>query len=119
WQDISRDYTERNRIYLPRKEMDRFGVSEQDIAARHPTPAFRKLMRFQVDRADDLYDRGSALLPTLHPRYRTDIELFTLGGRAILDAIRRQDYDTLTARPTLGKTGKFALLLRVLARRLL
>lgn len=119
WQDISRDYVERNRIYLPREDMERFGVSEADIAERRFTPAVRELIRFEVDRAEALFDQGAALLPLLHPRYRTDIELFNLGGRAILKAIRDQDYDTLTSRPTLGKAGKLGLFARVLARRLL
>src|SRR5438874_10591614 len=37
----------------------------------------------------------------IYPRVRRHVTLFGMGGRAVLEAIRRQNYDTLTRRPTL------------------
>ena len=51
-------------------------------------------------------------------RLAIDIELFSRGGMAILDKIRNQDYDPIRARPRVGKTERFGLLLRVVGRRL-
>jgi phytoene/squalene synthetase len=47
-----------------------------------------------------------------------DLELFSRGGLAILQAIEKQDYDVLTQRPSLGKLQKAQLALRALAGRI-
>ncbi len=119
WQDVARDYRNRNRIYLPAEDMARFGVTEADIAASRFTPAYAELLRFEVDRAAALFDQGLALLPMIHPRYRIDIELFTRGGQAILERIRAAGYDTLSHRPTLRRRDKLTLFARLFLRRLL
>ncbi len=50
WQDVVTDYG-KGRIYLPLESLRRSGVTEEDIAERNFTPAFRELMRFEVARA--------------------------------------------------------------------
>ncbi len=118
WQDVRRDYDDRNRIYLPREDMDRFGVTDADIADKRFTPAYRDLLQFQVDRAQKLFDQGEALFPLLAPRYRTDITLFSLGGQAILKRIRDLDYNTVTIRPSLTKWDKALLMFRTITGKL-
>ena len=110
WQDVSRDYHERGRIYLPQHDMAEFGVSEADIATGNPTGEFRSLLRHECDVAMRLFGQGSALLDTLDRPSRLPVALFTRGGVAILDAIRKQDFDVLTRRPSLSKSGKARLL---------
>jgi phytoene/squalene synthetase len=66
-------------------------------------------LRFEVDRTAALFDRGSALLAMLRPAVRLQISLFGKGGRAVLSAIRRQNYDTLSRRPALSKFQKGGL----------
>jgi len=41
---------------------------------------------------------------------RFEVELFVRGGLAVLAAIRRQDYDVWSRRPTVGKVQKLVLL---------
>jgi squalene synthase HpnC len=50
WQDVSADYA-KGRIYLPLEDLERFGVSEEDIAQPRNTPAFCEMMQFEVARA--------------------------------------------------------------------
>lgn len=119
WQDVARDYRDRNRIYLPAEDMARFDVTESDVAAGRFTPAYANLLRFEVDRAAALFDRGLGLLPMIHPRYRIDIELFSRGGQAILDRIRAGGYDTLTRRPKLSRRDKLTLFARLFLKRLM
>jgi hypothetical protein len=45
-------------------------------------------------------------------RLRLDLRLFSLGGLAVLDAIERAGYDTLSRRPRLSRSRKAALFLR-------
>ena len=117
WQDVRPDLDDRDRIYLPQDTMARFGVTEDQLRAGICTDAYRAALKFEVDRAGALFDEGDALLPSISPWCRGQISLFGQGGRAILQAIRRQDYDTLSARPSLSRWQKGRLILYALAAR--
>ncbi len=110
WQDVVRDYAI-GRVYLPREDRDRFGVSEADIVTRRFTPQFREMMQFEVRRARGYFDRGVTLLPLLPRAARVDVDLFIRGGRAILAAIERAGFDVLSNRPEVSKLEKAKLLL--------
>lgn len=118
WQDVARDFAI-GRVYLPAEDRARFGVAEDDLAANRCTPAFRDLMRFEVDRARGYFDRGAALLPLLPREARVDVDLFIRGGRAILHAIERRGYDVLSLRPEVSKWEKGKLLMGAVARKFL
>lgn len=119
WQDVRRDLIERERIYIPADSMARFGVSEDQVAAFRFDARFRDLMKFEVERARACFDEGAALLPMLAPSVRRQISLFEQGGRAILRAIERQNYDTLSRRPSLSKWQKGRLMFKALGMALL
>jgi phytoene/squalene synthetase len=106
WQDVRRDIVERDRVYLPADTMARFGVTVDQLRVGNATPAYRAMIKFEVERCQQLFDEGTRLLPLLAPQYRRQIALFGKGGMAILAAIRRQNYDTLTRRPSLSKFQK-------------
>jgi squalene synthase HpnC len=114
WQDVRRDIVERDRIYIPRDSMDRFGVSEEQIQNARCDDNYRKMIRFEVDRTADLFSEGNKLLPLLRPAVRMQIALFGRGGRAVLSSIRRQNYDTLSRRPALTKWQKSGLVVSTL-----
>ena len=118
WQDVRRDLVDRDRVYLPRETMDRFGVAEHHLRDGTVTDGYRAALRFECDRASAMLDAGRALLPLLDETVRPQISLFGQGGRAILAAIRRQDYDTLTRRPTVSNWSKGQLMLRAVGGRL-
>ncbi|HEX4053254.1 MAG TPA: squalene synthase HpnC [Tepidisphaeraceae bacterium] len=115
WQDVRRDILQRDRIYIPRDSMDRFGITEQQILAGQCDENFRSLIRFEVNRTAEMFGRGAALLPLLRPSVRLQVSLFGKGGRAVLAAIRRQNYDTLSRRPALSKLQKGGLIFSTLA----
>jgi squalene synthase HpnC len=114
WQDVRRDMLERDRIYLPADDMKRFGITEEQLRAGTLTQGYRDLIRFEVERTEQWFDEGEKLLPMLAPQFRKQIALFGKGGRAICDAVRRQNFDTLTKRPRLTKWQKVRLMLGVL-----
>jgi squalene synthase HpnC len=111
WQDVSVDYA-KERIYLPLEDLQRFGVTEADIASQQNTPAFCELMRFEVDRARDWFQRGLPLAQNVDRELAIDIELFSRGGQEILNAIERQGYQVLGRRPVISKSRKLALVAR-------
>jgi squalene synthase HpnC len=105
WQDVSRDLAQ-DRIYVPLEDLRRFGVTEDALRGGVADERFRAMMRFEVARARALFVQGRALEPTVDRHARTDVRLFRLGGEAVLDAIARAGYDTLSRRPRVGKARK-------------
>ncbi|MFF7454075.1 squalene synthase HpnC [Kitasatospora sp. NPDC008115] len=93
-QDVAEDLA-RGRIYLPAEDLERFGVTEQDLAAPCAGPAVRRLISFQVDRARTLLDRGAPLVGTVRGRLRLLLAGFTAGGYAALAAVEDAGYDVL------------------------
>jgi len=108
WQDVAVDYG-KGRIYLPLESLAKFGVGEDDIAQRRATPQFRAMMKFEVARAREWFQRGAPLAAQVDKHLAIDIELFSRGGLEILNAIERQDYDVLTHRPAISKPRKLWL----------
>src|SRR6202035_2109584 len=98
WQDVSVDY-EKGRIYLPLEDLRRYSVSEQDLAQHCNTPAFCEMMKFEVERACQWFDRGLPLIGKVDKELAVDLELFSRGGQEILNAIERQGFAVLGRRP--------------------
>jgi len=118
WQDVSADY-DKGRIYLPLEDLKRFQVSEDDIEAQSNTAQFREMMRFEVQRAREWFDRGLPLVGKVSRELAVDLELFSRGGQEILNAIERQDYVVLGNRPAISKTRKLALVARAALHKLI
>ena len=118
WQDVTVDYG-KGRIYLPQADMERFGVEEVVIADRNFTPQFRELMRYEVQYARQMFERGLPLIQMVDHELALDLDLFSRGGLEILHAIEQQNYNVLRARPVISKTRKAALLLRALSSKFL
>ncbi len=118
WQDVSLDYS-KGRIYLPREDLRRYKVSEQEIAAAWNTPAFCGMMRFEVQRARDWFRQGWPLSAQVDRELAVDLELFSRGGQEILNAIERQGYAVLGRRPAISKARKLALVARAALGKLL
>ena len=111
WQDVTTDY-EKGRIYLPLEDLKHFQVSEEDIAGKRNSFAFREMMDFEVSRAREWFDRGLPLIGKVSRELAIDLELFTRGGQEILNAIEHQDYAVLGRRPAISKSRKLALVAR-------
>jgi squalene synthase HpnC len=111
WQDVSVDYG-KGRIYLPLEDLRRFGVTGDEIAERRAAPQFVAMMKFEVERARDWFARGLPLVKMVDRELAIDLELFSRGGQEILNAIERQGFDVLRARPEISKSRKLMLVLR-------
>ena len=109
WQDVVEDW-QRGRRYLPADAMRRFGVTEDDIAARRFTPQFRAMMESLVGYAREMLRGGGAISGIVDRELAVTLDLFRKGGEAALDGIVKQDYDVLLARPSVSKTTKLRLL---------
>jgi squalene synthase HpnC len=111
WQDVGIDIG-KGRIYLPQEDLARFGVSEDDIAQARTGPAWRGLMRFEVERARSLMLEGAPLAARLPGRIGWELRLVVQGGLRILEALERADYDVFRRRPQLKRLDWLVLLWR-------
>ena len=103
--DVGEDL-DRGRVYLPLEDLERFGV---DVAARRVTPAWRALVRFEIERAHALYasaDRGVVLLPPWSARSIRAARVLYAG---ILDEIAANDYDVFSMRARVPTSRKLAV----------
>jgi len=101
WQDVRVDWR-KQRIYLPRADMQHHGVTEDDLAACRLTPAWRALMAFQVERTRALLHSGAPLARRLPGRIGLELRIVVQGGLRILERIERSGYDVFMNRPELG-----------------
>src|SRR5690606_7675999 len=108
WQDIAID-ADKGRLYLPLADLARFGVDANDLAGQVGSPAWRELMRFQVDRARHFLLRGAPLALDLPGRTGWELRLVVCGGLRILERLDAIQYDVFHARPTLRRRDWLAL----------
>jgi squalene synthase HpnC len=109
WQDVARDL-EKGRIYIPLDIAAAHGLTEANLVERRFDDRYVNLMKDLMARTRTLFAEGMPLVKMVDARLSVDLEMFSRGGLAVLDAIESTGYDTLHHRPSIGK-GKQARLL--------
>jgi squalene synthase HpnC len=102
WQDVSVDRL-KPRCYIPKEDLQRFGLSMGDILHGYDSDATRSLMRFEVERTRGFFRAALPLLPSLPLRLRLEISATWRGGWGILAKIDEVQYNVLSRRPVLGR----------------
>lgn len=113
WQDISIDM-KKERCYIPQDDLRKFNVSENKLKSLKFDSDVRELIRFQIERTNNLFHAGEDLLNHLQGLLKLEIKLTILGGRRILKKIERMNYNTLTDRPKISLFDKLSLLFRLI-----
>jgi 15-cis-phytoene synthase len=103
--DVAEDWR-LGRVYLPQEELERFGVTESDLAAGRVSPAWHALMEEQGRRAERLMRDGLELLPLLDRRSALCVRAFAGIYKGLLVQMRGRGYDVFTRRPQLSAVGK-------------
>jgi len=117
WQDVVRDL-EKGRIYIPLSHLAEHGLTEADIVARKFDPRYAAMMKGLVEYTRTLFARGRALVGRVAGPLRVDIDMFSRGGLAVLDAIEAIGYNTIERRPAISKGAQARLLGRALVSRM-
>jgi len=89
--NITRDVGEdarRDRIYLPLEELEKFNVSEHDILHGHESDNVKQLLNFQIDRAENYYDKAFSQLPAEDRKAQRTGLIMAAIYRAVLDEIK-------------------------------
>jgi squalene synthase HpnC len=108
WQDVAVDW-DKDRVYLPQSELQRFGVGEDAIARRAIGPAWAQLLQAQTARARAMLLSGAPLARALGGRIGWELRLVVQGGLRIAERIDAVAGDVFNRRPTLG-TADWALM---------
>ncbi|MCM8594880.1 presqualene diphosphate synthase HpnD [Accumulibacter sp.] len=103
--DVGED-ARRGRIYLPIDELQRFGVPASDILEARHSDAFRRLIEFQIDRAESYYAQALATLPAADRKAQRPGLVMAAIYRTLLDEIRRDGCQVLTQRTSLPPLRK-------------
>ncbi len=110
--NIIRDVGEdalRGRIYLPISELQQFDVKAHELLKRQYSERFSALMKFQAERALQLYDEALALLPAEDRRAQKPGLMMASIYRTLLREIQADGYQVLHQRVSLTPLRKFWL----------
>lgn len=88
-QDIRSDYLERDRIYMPQAELQRFNLLETDLNGESTHPQLHAFMNFQTRRALTLLQSGAPLGLQLHGRMGLELRMMILGGWKVLQKVHK------------------------------
>jgi 15-cis-phytoene synthase len=118
--NIIRDVGEdalRGRIYLPVNELQQFDVkaNELSLGPKGYSERFSRLMQFQAQRAQAVYDEALALLPQADARAQKPGLMMAKIYRALLGEIQRENFAVLHQRISLTPLRKFWLAWQVQA----
>lgn len=108
--DIKEDYQDRNRIYLPQEDLDRFEVTEEQIKNGVCDENFISLMKFEIERTRALYQEAEPGIDMLTKEGRFGVRMASRLYEAILDKIEQADYNVFESRVYTKKREKLRIL---------
>lgn len=110
--DVGEDLAN-GRVYLPLEDLERFGLSVEDLRTPAISRAFGDLMAFEIERARACYDLGLVGLQFLRPSCRPSIAVAATLYAGILTKIESISYQVLDHRAHLTLTERVLTLPRV------
>ena len=109
--DVAEDI-ERDRIYLPIEDLNRYGISEDDLRSGKDIlnhPGWKPFVSEFIARADKYRERGMKLFPLLDKSSRYSPAAMTTFYHSIMKKIDKNDGDVFSERTQLSKTEKIGL----------
>jgi len=108
-----------SRVYLPQEDLERFGVTPEELGAGVPMEKLRPLLAFEAARAREFYLAADRLLPLIdevsQPTLWAMVEIY----RGILDRIELRQFDVYSERVRLSVGDKLKVLAKGFGKRLL
>lgn len=100
------------RIYLPGEDLERYGVSEDDLRAGRRTERFGRLMEFEVERARRYYRESAPLVEMIDKEARASLWALIAIYSSLLEHVAESHYDVLSRRISLSGAEKTLIVLR-------
>jgi hydroxysqualene synthase len=115
-QDLGQDTRNGRPLYLPREELERFGVNEEMILQRRFSPTLGNLVLNLVDQSQQLLEYGSPLVQQMQWPLNMEMAAIIEGGMAVLNKITEMNGNTLRGRPRLSNMDRAGCLWRAMKR---
>ena len=118
--DVREDFLN-NRIYLPKEDLDKFGIEFAPFGSPEPFPSeamqarFANLVEFEANRAREWYGSGLRLLATIDRRSAACTGAMAGIYRRLLDRIARNPHAVLDGRMSLPGSEKALVAAEALA----
>jgi 15-cis-phytoene synthase len=106
------------RIYLPREDLERFGLSSPNFGNGTDLSLLRPVLEFEASRAREFYAAADDLLPLIEEESRAALWTLVQIYRALLEKIAARNYDVFSERVHLTVPEKLRILAKGLWRRL-
>ncbi len=116
--DVGKDAM-KGRIYLPQEDLQRFGVSEQDVLEGRMTEAFKKLMEFECARAEDFYRKAQEAWKESELRTLFPAVIMKTVYHRLLKKIRHCGYDVYSKDLSLSSGLKLFIATRIFLKALI
>ena len=100
------------RVYLPQEDLERFGVTSDDLAVGRYTPEFLRLMEYEAARAHACYERAWAALPRSDEHRLFAAEIMGRTYFALLETIERRRFQVFGVRVSVPTSRKLGIALR-------
>ena len=117
--DVAEDAS-MDRIYIPGEDLERFGVSEEEILGGKDSPRMTHLLNHQAERADSWFAKAELAWSEMTPnqkRLMRPARMMSAVYRELLLAMHRDRYDVFARRYRVSSLRKLTLLLRVMSAR--
>ncbi len=110
--DVGED-ARRGRIYLPLDELKKAKVTEDDILQSRETPQIKELIEYQIERAENYYDKALRELPAEDAKQQRTGLMMAAIYRTLLREIKRDSAEkVLTSRTSIPPFRKLMLALQ-------
>jgi len=108
--DVGEDAVTRGRMYLPKEDLQRFGVTEEQLFEQRVDENYVNMMKFSIARARMYYERARRGVFMLAAESRLPVQSSLDAYGRILDKIEKNGYDSLTTRAYVDKWEKLSMI---------
>ncbi len=100
------------RVYLPTEDLERFGITLQQIQTGVEDQKFREFMKFEANRAKEYFVESEPLMQFVEKRSRPSLWALRAIYLRLLSRIEAENYSVLTQRINVPTYTKLGLLLK-------
>ena len=107
------------RVYLPEEDLAKFGISAGELGPAANAARLRPLLEMEAGRARELYKAADELIPLIDEDSQPGLWVLVTIYERLLEKIASRQYDVFSAKISLTRREKLAVLGRGFLRRLL
>lgn len=115
--DVGEDL-DRSRVYLPKRELQQFGVDRKMLEARVLTPEIVEALKFQISRVKRLQEQADPGIKLLEPSSRPCIQAASTLYCGIVDEVEKINYDVFNKRAKTSSVRRLRVASSAFLRRL-